>query len=195
MTTSAATTASTTADARQQLDAQQRALLARLAAPGTAQDDREHATALALLHKRTKSAAACLPRLAAAANDGFEPLFRDYARRTAPPEHGGPIADARAFLRHLLNRPPGTHPNPLRLAAAIDAAHIDLAWRTVCENGRPAGLARRTGPLAFHFSHRKEHGQRVVALRLGPWRRVWVSPHSALRPRHPAAPATASSPA
>jgi hypothetical protein len=89
---------------------QQAALVAALAGTGDVPPGfdpaRVRAAASALAFKRARAAAQAWPGLRAMLGDDFRNRFAAYASTTPLPQHGGPLADGRAFVRYLAARLP-----------------------------------------------------------------------------------------
>lgn len=87
------------------LHEQQAALLAALAGQGplltTWDVERVRATALALVHKRSRSVARTWPSLQAMLGDDYAACFERYASLQPLPPDGGALADGRAFASWL----------------------------------------------------------------------------------------------
>src|SRR5262249_24071096 len=67
---------------------------------------RVRAAAAALAFKRARAAAQAWPGVRAMLGDDFRNRFAEYAAVTPIPQHGGPLADGRAFVRYLTERMP-----------------------------------------------------------------------------------------
>lgn len=67
---------------------------------------RLEASAHALLHKRSRSAAQAWPAVAELLGANFASTFADYAAERALPADGGPLADGRGFVQWLQSRRP-----------------------------------------------------------------------------------------
>jgi hypothetical protein len=95
-------------DAREQLAQDQAALIAALAArrepPPGFDTARLQAAADSLASKRARAAARAWPGLAESFGARYQALFLDYSAQTTLPRDGGPLADARAFVRYLQSR-------------------------------------------------------------------------------------------
>ncbi|MES2889767.1 MAG: hypothetical protein V4739_17365 [Pseudomonadota bacterium] len=84
---------------------QQAALMAALSGQGPMaagwDADRVRATAVALVHKRSRSVARTWPSLKAMLVDDYVACFARYASQHPLPREGGALADGRAFARWL----------------------------------------------------------------------------------------------
>lgn len=147
-------------ESRSLLAKQQAALVAALSgrAPAPAGFDRSRLSAAtdALARKRMAAVARAWPQLARALEKRFPDCFGAYASATTLPEHGGPLADGRAFARWL-----EAH-RELPSAGALEALAVDLQYVM-----SPHGLVRRRGPVV-KFAWLPQLRRLVVALRI-PW--------------------------
>lgn len=109
--------------------------------------------ARSLVGKRVAEVARAWPALAAALGERFRERFRAYAQVTPPPEHGGPLADGRAFADTLAD-------DEWTDAAVWERLTVDLHHRR--DRG---GLRRRRG-FGLAWARLLGSGRLVVRLRL-----------------------------
>ena len=150
---------------RTRLAEQQAELLRALTGQGTPPpgfaEGRLGAAAEALVRKRCRAVARAWPGLARALGSKFADRIAGHVARTPLPEHGGPLADGRAFALELSAS--GELPDEGRLELlAVDLHH------TRCGDG----LVPRRGP-ALKFAYLRQRRRLVVALRL-PWLGEWM---------------------
>jgi hypothetical protein len=82
---------------------------------------RVRAAASALAFKRARAAAHAWPGVRAMLGDDYRRRFEAYAVTTPIPQHGGPLADGRAFVRYLAAL------MPLSDDVTLQALSFDLA--------------------------------------------------------------------
>ena len=127
------------ADARARLALDQEGLLAALAAQGKPPQGfdaaRLQAAADSLAKKRARAAARAWPGLAEGFGPSYRALFLEFAALATLPRDGGPLADARAFVRYRELR--GDVPDDVRRRALA----VDLRFKST---GR--GLVARRLP-------------------------------------------------
>jgi hypothetical protein len=96
---------------------------------------RVRAAADALAFKRARAVAQAWPSVRAMLGADFRASFAAYATTAPLPQHGGPLADGRCFVRYVGARVPLTD------AIKLQALSIDLRYRQTA-----AGLLSRRGP-------------------------------------------------
>jgi len=96
---------------------------------------RVRAAADALAFKRARAVAQAWPSVRAMLGADFRASFAACAASAPLPQHGGPLADGRRFVRYVAARVPLTDDIKLQ------ALSIDLRYRQTA-----AGLLRRRGP-------------------------------------------------
>jgi hypothetical protein len=149
---------------RQRLAAEQAAVVQALTGrqPPPAGFDVAHlaTAAAALAQKRCRSVAMSWPALTQALGERFEPAFAAFAAAIPLPEIGGPLADGRAFARHV-----GVLPDKARL----EVLAVDLRFRST-----KRGLRLRRGP-ALRFAWLQQ-SRRLVLGAYGRWLGMhWLS--------------------
>jgi len=106
----------------------QAALVAALAGAGDVPAGfdaaRVRAAASALAFKRARAVSQAWPGTRAMLGDDYRKRFAEYASIAPIPQHGGPRADGRAFVRYLGER------MPLRDDVALQALSVDLQARS-----------------------------------------------------------------
>jgi hypothetical protein len=155
------------AEARSRLATMQAQLASALACqsppPVGFDAERIQAAAAALATKRQRAVARAWPGLTEALGDCFGELFRAYARTTALPRVGGPLADGRAFVRFVAGA------RELPEGIRIQALAVDLRYAAAGD-----GLVPRRWPslkAAFLSNPRRL----IVALRVPRIGERWLS--------------------
>jgi hypothetical protein len=144
--------------AAERLAADQSALIAALAAHGEPPQGfdaaRLEAAADSLAKKRARAAARAWPGLAESLGSSYRALFLEYAAVNTLPIDGGPLADARAFIRYQESR--GNLPDELRK----QALSVDLRFKLTAR-----GLVARRLP-SFRIAWLRNSRRLVVAIRI-----------------------------
>jgi len=96
---------------------------------------RLRAAAAALAFKRARAVAQAWPSLHAMLGNDFRACFAAYAAQAPIPQHGGPLADGRAFVRYVAARMPVTDEVKQQILS------VDLRYRQAS-----TGLLRRRWP-------------------------------------------------
>jgi hypothetical protein len=127
------------AEAQDRLRGQQAQLVAALMqhhpAPGGFDEASLQVAAESLARKRLRSVRRAWPVLVEVLGDRFEERFSAYGQQTNLPAHGGPLADARAFVRWLAKH------EEIPPTLEREATALDLRYKTVA-----GGLVPRRGP-------------------------------------------------
>ena len=109
-------------------------LTRRIRSPGDFDAARLQAAADALIQKRTRSVSRAWPSLRRALGRRFLDQFTEFAATATMPSHGGPLADGRAFVRHLDDR--GELPEEVRM----EALAVDLRFAAIHDGLIPRHL-------------------------------------------------------
>jgi hypothetical protein len=143
-------------DQRSQFALDQSALLAALAArarpPQGFDPARLQAAADSLAKKRARAAARAWPGLAESFQTSYQANFLEYAAVTTLPIDGGPLADARAFIRYQESR--GDLPDTLHQQAIV----VDVRFKSTAR-----GLVARSLP-GFRIAWLRNLRRLVVAI-------------------------------
>jgi hypothetical protein len=155
------------AEARAELAARQadlvRALVGVGAPPVGLDTARLQAARVALAGKRCREAAQSWPALSRALEERFADQFAEFAAQTPLPGRGGPLADGRAFARHL-----AAH-RELPDAARLEVLVVDLRFVSI-----PAGLLPRRG-VVVKATFLRQSRRLVLAVRLPLLGEKWLS--------------------
>jgi hypothetical protein len=152
---------------RQRLATQQAALVKALtgamAPPADFDAVRVGVAVQALTRKRCRSAAKAWPALTQALGERFAVLFAEFAAGTPLPEHGGPLADGRAFVRFLAAAV------ELPEEARREVLAVDLAYKSTRR-----GLLPRRG-FAMRVAWLRRAGRLVLGICVPGFGVHWLS--------------------
>jgi len=131
-------------------------LAGQVPSPAGFAHDRLQATAWALVRKRARAVARVWPGLTKALGPAFTERFTAFAASTPLPQHGGALADGRAFAAALGRQ--GLLPDAGRMEAHL----VDLHYKRL-----PHGLMPRRGP-AMRMVRLRNSRRICIGVRL-PW--------------------------